>query len=203
MIALLLFAATSFMDSTQVYYARQDVDALDAMLDQAETRFEELLCRYRLYPLTERKDYIDDLPEELEHASARELALLAGLWGYRAGHGSVFAAIRHGRRSQRLLDAAKAEDPDDPFVLLIEGQSLLFKPRFAGRDEAQALDRFNQLHALLDRTDADIGISKIEAALWRWYAMERLGTDRADAVREELLAADPPPLYRQFLQDPP
>lgn len=208
MIALLLTltmlsADSSFIASTQAHYAQQDADALQALLKDADSRFEDLLCRYRLYPLTENESLLRDLPEELDDGTARERAVLSGLWGYRAARASLFSAIQHGRRSQRLLDAAKKQAPDDPFVLLIEGQSLIFKPRIAGRDEEAALDRFARLCEVLHHTAADIGISMMEAKLWRWYALHRLDIDRAPTVRDELLAAGPPPLYRQFLQDPP
>lgn len=203
MIALLLVAAMSFLDSTQVYYAQQDAEALTNLLAQADTRFADLICRYRLYPLTEDEDLLAALPAEMDDGSARELAILSGLWGYRAARAPIFSAIRYGRRSERLLDAAKAKDPDDPYVLLIEGQSLLFKPAIAGRDEEAALDRFNRLHTVLQQTPKSVGISMTEAQLWRWYALHQLDMDNAAAVRNELLATNPPPLYRQFLQDPP
>lgn len=207
MIAALLaltmtFADSTFTGSSQAYYAQQDADALRQLMEQADSRFERLLGRYRLYPLTENDALLDDLPESLDDGSAPELALLSGLWGYRAARASIFSAIRYGRRADRLLEAAKARDPDDPFVLLVEGQSLIFKPAIAGRDEEAALNRFEQLCSILQ--DArNVGISMMEAELWRWYALHRLGIDRAPTVRERLLAAGPPPLYQQFLQDPP
>lgn len=192
----------SFMDSTQTYYAQQDAEALEALHRQAETRFEDLLCRYRLYPLTEDEALLDDLPSDLADGSAQELALLSGLWGYQAAQTSLFRAVRHGRHAERLIDAAKAKDPDDPFVLLIEGQSFLFKPAVAGGDDETALKRFNQLRDVLQAT-ATSAISMMEAEIWRWYALHQLGMNNARIVRDRLLAEDPAPLYRQFLEDPP
>lgn len=199
----MLSVDSTFTAATQTHYAQQDASALQHLLKDADTRFEELLCRYRLYPLTERGSLLRDLPTQLEDGSARELALLSGLWGYRAARASLFAAIQYGQRSQHLLEAAKGNDPDDPFVLLVEGQSLIFKPRIAGRDEEAALDRFERLCEMLQRLPSGMGISVMEAELWRWYALHRLKIDRAPTLRDELLAAGPPPLYRQFLQDPP
>lgn len=199
----MLSVDSTFTAATQTHYAQQDAEALQHLLEDADTRFEELLCRYRLYPLTERDSLLRDLPTQLEDGSARELALLSGLWGYRAARASLFSAIQYGQRSQHLLEAAKAQDPNDPFVLLVEGQSLIFKPRIAGRDEEAALDRFERLCEVLQRLQPDMGISMMEAELWRWYALHRLKIDRAPTLRDELLAAGPPPLYRQFLQDPP
>jgi len=208
MIALLVAATLSLMDpsfadSTQMYYAQQNAEALEGLLERAETRFEDLLCRYRLYPLTEDEALLDDLPEDLDDGSARELALLSGLWGYRAARASIFSAIRYGRRAERLIDEARARDPDDPYVLLVEGQSLIFKPAIAGRDEEAALQRFNRLCEVLRSATPDTGVSMTEAQLWRWYALHQLEMANAPAVRDELMASNPPPLYRQFLQDPP
>lgn len=208
MIALLVVATLSLMDptfadSTQRYYAQQNADALERLLKRAETRFEDLLCRYRLYPLTEDEALLDDLPEDLDDGSARELALLSGLWGYRAARASIFSAIRYGRRAERLIDEARARDPDDPYVLLVEGQSLIFKPAIAGRDEEAALQRFNRLCEVLRAASPDTGVSMTEAQLWRWYALHQLDMDSAPSVRDKLKASNPPPLYRQFLHDPP
>jgi len=88
-------------------------------------------------------------------------------------------------------------------VLLVEGQSLIFKPAIAGRDEEAALQRFNRLCEVLRSATPDTGVSMTEAQLWRWYALHQLEMANAPAVRDELMASNPPPLYRQFLQDPP
>lgn len=206
MLAALLLVTLSFADSTQALYAQQDVDGLNALLEQADTSAEHLLCRYRLYPLTRDEAYLDPLPADPPaNRSARELALLAGLWGYRAAEAEFFlTAIRYGRRSASFLDAARATDPDDPFVLLIEGQSLIFRPAIAGRDVEQALARFRQLETRLRDGAHAPGLALHEARLWTWYALTKLGrTSEAEALREQLTEADLPPLYRQFLADPP
>lgn len=189
-------------DSTQLYYATRNVSALERACAEAPDRSMELLCRYRLYPLTEDERYLDDLPDELDDASARELALLAGLWGYRAARASFPSVIRHGMRASRLMEAAQALDPTDPYVLLIDGQSLLFRPRFAGGDREAALQVFRRLVGSV-AAHPDAGISPMEAQLWIWYALDRLGRPEAAALKQRLLGQDPPPLYRQFLIDPP
>ncbi len=195
-------AAPSLADSTQVFYARQNVAALRALLARTEDRALALLCRYRLYPLTQDAAYLDDLPTALETPTARELALLAGLWGYRVREASIFQVPAYGLRSNRLLAQAKALDPAEPFVLLVEGQSLLFRPRLFGGDARAALDRFRRLCDVLRRAP-DGAISALEADLWVWYALDRLHADEADALRADLLARNPPPLYKTFLLDPP
>ncbi|WP_245846024.1 hypothetical protein [Longibacter salinarum] len=194
----------TFADSTQAHYAQQNADALRHMLAESDTRAESLMARYRLYPLTEDTDVIDDIPEELgPDASARELALLSGLWAYRAGETNFFMAMRYGRRSMSRLEEAEERDPDEPFVLLVKGQSLMFRPEIAGKDVAAAVDVFRALIESLDH-HPDCGISRIEARSWLWLAMKENGQTReADELRTELLAENPPPLYDQFLADPP
>ena len=193
---------TNPADSTLVFYGEQDVHALQRLLKSSDDRALDLLCRYRLYPLTEDRAYLEDLPADLDDATARELALLSGLWGYRVLETSIFSAPKYGLRASRLLEAAKALDPEDPFVLLIDGQSLLFRPALFGGDPRAALDRFYQLREVLAQRPG-AGISRLEAELWIWYALEKLDARQASALRNELLAQNPPPLFRSFLMDPP
>jgi hypothetical protein len=195
-------------DSTQIHYARQDAQALRQLLRRADSRAERLLCRYRLYPLTEDERHLDDLPEDLgRDATARELALLSGLWGYRAARASVFGAMQAGRRSMNLLDRARAKDADDPFVLLVDGQSLLFRPAIVGGSDEEALARFRQLRDVLaapSENNTEAAVSGTEAALWTWYALRETGrTEKAAALHRRLAARDLPPLYREFLKNPP
>lgn len=193
---------TVMADSIHALYAEQNVAALQRVFEQTDDRALALLCRYRLYPLTRDPDYLDDLPTELEQPTARELALLSGLWGYRVMETSFLRVPAFGRRAARLMDHARSLDPDDPFVLLIDGQSLLFRPGLLGGDSRKALERFRRLRDELERT-SDSGISILEADLWIWYAMAMLKDDEAPAFRARLLEQDLPPLYRAFLTDPP
>lgn len=193
--------APPFADSTQHYYATQNARALERLLQRTDDRTLDLLIRYRLYPLTQDADLLDDLPADLDGASARELALLSGLWGYRVMTGSVLKVPTYGRRAAHLIERARALDPDEPLVLLIEGQTLLFSPPLMGRDREAALARFQRLCAVLPHA-ADGAVSPVEARLWVWYALTQLGRP-ADALKAELLAERPPPLYRAFLLGPP
>lgn len=189
-------------DSTQVYYATQNAEGLKKLLAASDDRTIQLLCRYRLYPLTEEERYLHDLPTELANPTARDLALLSGLWGYKVMTGSVLQIPKHGLRASALLDKAKKLDPDDPFVLLIEGQSLLFRPALFGGDKQAALLRFRRLQDVLKKASDD-SISPMEADLWVWYTLNMLKADEAATLRSRLLASNPPPLYRAFLLDPP
>ena len=198
-----MFSFADFAASVQARYAEQDAAALRRMLEQAEDRLEAtFLCRFRLYPLTRDAADLGELPREAEDTSARTRALLSGLWGYRAAEASVFKLLTAGRHAQRLLDEARDLDPVDPYVLLVEGQSLLFRPGFAGGDRELALRRFRQLASVLENRER-IGIADIEARVWVWRALLELDDPEAPPLRDKLLSQDPPPLYRAFLESPP
>jgi hypothetical protein len=192
-----------FAEQVQDAYAQQDAQALRRLLAEADARTDSLLVRYRLYPLTQDANVVRDLPSQFDDASAREWALLSGLWSYRAGEASIFNAARYGRRSANLLETARDKDPDDPYVLLIEGQSLLFRPSIAGKDPAGAAACFDSLAAMAERGAAE-GISLTEAQVWHWLALREANRpDEAATLRETLDARDLAPLYRKFLDDPP
>ncbi|MDX1741324.1 MAG: hypothetical protein R3178_08530, partial [Rhodothermales bacterium] len=133
-------------DSVEHFYALRDIDALRSLCARTLPREDDLLCRYRLYPLVEDASLLSDIPVRLDDGTARERALLAGLWGYRASSGSIFNAMRSGRRAGRLLSQARELDPSEPFLLLIEGQSFLFRPGVFGGDSGRALQLFRKLH---------------------------------------------------------
>lgn len=149
-----------FAQQVQDAYAQQDADTLRTLLERADSRSDSLLVRYRLYPLTEDASVLEALPKRLETGTAQERALLSGLWSYRAGEASFLHVISYGRRSTRVLDRAKSTDPDDPYVLLIEGQSLLFRPAIAGRDPEAAVERFSTLVQRIEKNTV-LGISTV------------------------------------------
>lgn len=197
---LAVLLSSPFAQEVQHAYAHQDADALRALLREADSRADSLLVRYRLYPLTEDASVLDGLPSGLPNGSAQERALLSGLWSYRAGEASLFRTVQYGRRSADLLERAKAQDADAPYVLLIEGQSLLFRPTIAGRDVKAAADRFERLAAQADT----VGIPEMEAQVWRWLALKETGErEAARRLRKQLMDRSPAPLYQQFLEDPP
>jgi len=197
------FLGTPFAQKTHDAYAREDVEALRQLLSEADTRSDSLLVRYRLYPITEDGSILTNVPSSLPDGSTRELALLSGLWAYRAGEASLFRAIQYGRRSMDFLDAAKERDDDNPFVLLVEGQSYLFRPSFAGADPHEAASCFHRLLAQTT-TNSAAGISQNEARSWLWLALREAGRpDHAAMVRSQLTNQRLPPLYQTFIEDPP
>jgi len=201
-LALVLTLVPTRADSVEHYYAHGNATALRSHCQTAASQEEDLLCRYRLYPLTMDRTLLNDLPSETESASARENAILAGLWGYKAATGSIINKIRCGRRAGRLMALAKETGPDDPFVLLIEGQSLLFRPGIFGGDSRRALEVLRELQRVTARHPKD-GVSTVEADLWVWYALTRLNDPDADAIRTSIESRNPPPMYAEFLANPP
>ena len=165
-----------FASQAQAYYARKDAAALQALCrretDHGTFDEADLLCRYRLYPLTKDEAHLTDIPADLKSGSARTRALLSGLWGYRAARAPLHRMMKYGQRAERLIESARALDPDDPYVLLIEGQALLFKPSFVGGDKEAALGQFRRLRVAVER-DPECGISAFEAELWAWYALQK------------------------------
>jgi len=195
--------APSFAEEVQTAYSHQAADSLRHLLSRADSQSDSLLVRYRLYPLTEDAALLTDLPRRLDEGSARDWALLSGLWSYRAGEASFVGALNHGRHSAHLLDTARDRDPNDPYVLLVSGQSLLFRPSIAGKDPMKAAQRFRRLVRLAERDGTD-GIPPMEARVWQWMALREANRpERARRLRTRLLECAPPPLYRQFLESPP
>lgn len=208
LLALLVAAPPSLRpstvrDSLTVYYARQDTSAIGRLYRRkARTQEERLLCLYRLFPMTLDDRYLADIPAEAGARSARELALIAAMWAYKAANGPAWALPTYGRRSERILDAALQRDPSDPYALLVRGQSLYYKPRVFGGDLAEAQRTFETLRTVLARRPAP-GIHPFEADVWIWMCVRRRDRPAGDALRAQLLARRPPPLFRQFLLAPP
>jgi len=190
------------LDSLAHYYATQDAAAVARLLAGARTREERLLCRYRLYPLTRDESLVADIPSVEGVRSAREAALIAGLWGFRAAQASPLRLPTYGRRSEGALNHARRLNPDEPYVLLIEGQSLLYKPAIFGGDPHAAQGRFERLRDLIRGRRIE-GMDPIEPEVWVWMTLRRQRSSQAEPLRRRLLARNPPPLFRQFLTDPP
>ena len=194
--------STPVADSLTHYYVRQDADALRRLLDEASSREERLLVRYRLYPLTQDEAVIGRIPEAESVSSPRELALISALWAYRAASGPAWRLPTYGRRSERILDRAADASASDPYVLLVRGQSLYYKPRMFGGDVREAKAVFERLRTVLGGSGV-AGLHPFEAEVWIWMCERKLNRRNADRLKETLLGQDPPPLFRQFLQDPP
>lgn len=183
-------------------YAQKDTAGLDRLRARTASTGDDLLVRYRLYPLTQDTRLLDELPDEAACTSARDLALLSALWAYRVTEAPAWRIPALGRRADGLLDRARSLDSSDPFVLLVEGQSLLYRPALFGGSASRALDRFTTLRDRL-REHPEPGLPLIEAEVWVWYTLTRLDRSGTDALRDRLLAQNPPPLYREFLLSPP
>ncbi|MEM8560059.1 MAG: hypothetical protein AAGG50_19755 [Bacteroidota bacterium] len=196
----LAFAA--FSDSLAVLYASRDVPGMKRLYARATSLEQRLLGRYRLYPVTQDEAFLDDLPDADEATSAREYALLSALWAYRVAEAPPWKIPSYGKRSEALLERAKSLDADAPFVLLVDGQALLYKPALFGGDLNAALQRFTHLRRVLLGSPHP-GLTTLEADVWAWYAMHKLEHASAEEVRQQLLAQAPPRLFRDFLTNPP
>ena len=194
--------ASPVRDSLTHYYVQRDIAGVRRLRRAARTREDRLLVTYRLFPMTMDRDVIADIPSDEGVRSAREMALIAALWAYRAANGPKIHLPTYGRRSERILDQAREIDPREPYVLLVEGQSLLYKPGIFGGDAAEAKAKFEALKRRLGRTGAP-GLDPFEADVWIWMCERKLNPERAAALRRQLLARRPPPMFRQFLVDPP
>lgn len=196
-------AGTPVRDSLTFYYARQDTAAVERLYRRhARTREERLLCLYRLFPMTLDRAYLREIPSEVGVTSARELALIAALWGFRATNGPAYRLPIDGRRSERILAQALARDPDDPYALLVRGQTLYYKPRAFGGSVADARHTFERLRNSLARRTTP-GLHPFEAEIWVWMSIRRADPSSGERLRRALLARRPLPLFRQFLVDPP
>lgn len=195
--------STPVRDSLTAYYARQDTSGVDRLYrTQARTREDRLLCLYRLYPMTLDTGYLADIPSEEGVRSARELALISAMWGYRAASGPMWRLPTYGRRSERILNEALARDPDEPYALLVKAQGLYYKPGVFGGDVAEARRAFERLRQVLARRPTP-GIHPFEAEVWIWMAVRKQDARQGAALQRRLLAQNPPRLFRQFLIDPP
>lgn len=175
-------------------YARRDAAALRTACAPA-TGDTALLCRYRLYPLTQDAALLRNAPAP---TSAAGHALAAGLLGYEAARAPLTRMIAIGRRIQRNLDAARRLDPAEPLLLLVDGQGLLFRPAVVGGDKRAALRLFRQL-----RQHPGPASSTDEADVWTWFALHRMNSPEAAPMRQRLRDANLPPLFRAFVDQPP
>ncbi len=200
--AALLASPVTVRDSLTHFVVQQDAEGAARLCERARTTDERLLCRYRLYPLTQDEALLRDLPADDAVTSARGLALLGGLWGMRAATAPVHRIPTYGRRAERLVDAALARDASEPYALLVRGQSLYYKPRAFGGNVAEARRTFERLRAVVGAR-AVPGLHPFEPEVWVWMCVRRTDAAEGARLRQTLLARRPPPLYRQFLTSPP
>ncbi len=202
MAAAALILGLCFGDLVHDAYVTGNPDALRDLVVYAETREDTLLLRYRLYALTQSPGLIAQIPTDLESATARELALLSALWGYRTADARRLQLVLYGRRTMGLLNRALEANPDDPLVMLIDAQSLLFRPGIAGGSKRRGLERLRTLSTRIHSAPA-CGVAPLEADVWLWYALQRNGEPGADSLRADLLSGGLPRLYREFIESPP
>ena len=197
------FPDPTVADSLTHYYAQLDRPAIDRLYrHKARTLRDRLMCRYRLFPMTLDDGYLVDIPDDQGVRSARDLSLISALWAYKAANSSRIHLPTYGRRSERILNRALEIDPTEPYALLVKGQSLYYKPSWFGGDVDEAKRTFEALRQVLARRSVP-GIHPFEAEVWIWMAVRKLDPAQGRTLQRRLLAQNPPPLFRQFLTDPP
>jgi tetratricopeptide (TPR) repeat protein len=104
-------------------------------------------------------------------------ALQSVCYGYIAGVGGTFAAIRNGRASGRAMEQALALAPRNPRVVLVDALGLYFRPKIAGGDKAKACNRFAESTALFQvASDSGVAIwGRAEAHFWRGRCLREAG----------------------------
>ena len=100
--------------------------------------------------------------------AAEAWALQSACYGYVAGLGGTFAAIRNGRASGKAMEQALALEARNPRVLLVDAFGLYFRPKIAGGDKLKACARFRDAGAAFDRaaTAALGGWGSAETHFW-------------------------------------
>ena len=195
----ILFAGLCYASGIQTAFANDDASSLRRLVAEAPTRADSLLAQYRLVAMTGDLDLVDAIPDKLgDGATARELAWLSALWGFRAQEAGLLKKPKYGGRSIRLLERAERLAPEDPWVLLVAGQSYLYRPGILGGGVGTAMKRFEAAKAALEQ-DAECGLPPLEASMWIWMCLNREDRAAAARMKEELLTSDLPPRYRIWL----
>ncbi len=121
--------------------------------------------------------------------AAESRALQSACYGYIAGLGGTFAAIRNGRASGKAMQQALALDAGNPRVVLVDAFGLYFRPRIAGGDKIKACVRFREAGAAFDRAGplSPGGWGPAEAHFWLGRCL--LDADNPGGARREFEAA--------------
>lgn len=117
--------------------------------------------------------------------AAEARALQSACYGYVAGIGGTFAAIRNGRASGKAMEQALALDARNPRVILVDAFGLYFRPKIAGGDKLKACVRFREAAgAMAGAAPAALGAwGPPEALFWRGRCLRDAG-DAAGARKE-------------------
>ncbi|MHC4815918.1 MAG: hypothetical protein ACYTFN_22840 [Planctomycetota bacterium] len=197
----LLLTGLCYAGGIQAAFAQDDTAAVQRLYAESTTVADSLMALFRLVPLTGDLSLLEGLPDKLEQdAGGRELALLSAMWGVRAQAAGLLKKPKYGGRSIRLLEAAERKAPDDPWVQLVAGQSYLYRPGILGGGTDAAMSRFQALADRLSRTP-ECGLPLIEARIWLWTTLAKDDAPGAESLRLELLATDPAPRYRAWLDE--
>lgn len=117
--------------------------------------------------------------------AAEARALQSACYGYVAGIGGTFAAIRNGRASGKAMEQALALEASNPRVILVDAFGWYFRPKIAGGDKVKACARFREAAgAMAASAPAALGgWGAAEAMFWRGRCLRDAG-DAVGARRE-------------------
>ena len=195
----LLEQGTTHGDAATLQQARsffQRATASDSLA--AFSHYYLALADYRLIDVSsedEREQYMDDAAKHLEKSLdlrnewAEANALLALVYGRKAGQG-MLSGMRYGPKASRRLDDAKAADAANPRVLMAEGISLINKPGMWGGDKdlglerlQQAVRQFDERHATIETGSESLDPSWGHAEAYAWIGITHAKADRFDRAR--------------------
>jgi len=189
-------------DALSAAYGNIETETIRQVYEHPSSRLQYLHALYRLYPLTEDKQLLDDIPSDLgSDAPAGEMALLSALWTWRGSRASLFRKLPMIMKGVRMLDRARQVDSEDPLVQLVYGQSLIFKPKIAGGDFRKALTAMRYLRQQLEvNPTCEVSIPEVDS--WIYYCLHLLNDPEEDRFKQTYLQSNPPRLFRGFVLSP-
>lgn len=132
-----------------------------------------------------------DILQKQHPANTRVMSMRAGLVGYRIAINPLKAPFL-GPESGRLLDAAAALNPNCPYVLTEQGNSLYFRPALFGGDKNKALDLWQKASQIFARQGNTCNWYAVHVRVMVVKAYETLGDDDAAKQQKEALIKEFP-----------
>lgn len=131
----------------------------------------------------------------LDKGFADGYALLAGLYGRKAGMG-MMNSMKYGAKSSETMQAAFKLAPNNPRAMIMSGSSLYFRPAMFGGDKKKAVELWQRAAQILDGTPKaetpQPNWGHEEAYAWLGQAFADEGnTDAAKASYERALEINP------------
>jgi len=145
----------------------------------------------------EAKAEVELLERELEAlqkilpTNTQVMSMRAGLVGYRIGISPLRAPFL-GPEFGRLIDAASALDPDCPYVLTEQANSLFFRPSMFGGDKIEALKQWQKASGLFAKQGQACNWYALHVRVMMVKGYETLGDEAAAKQQKAALAKEFP-----------